>query len=103
MTVTAEIAITIFAISNSVRVLAYIPQIARVACDKQGAGAISYATWLLFAVSHSSTVLYAMVVINDIRMAIVFAANMLCCLLIVGLTAYKRARVSRGATALIER
>jgi hypothetical protein len=91
MNLTVEIAITIFAISNSVRVLAYVPQIVRVAYDKDGAVAISYATWLLFAVSHSSTVLYAMVVIEDMKMAIVFAANMLCCLLIIALTVYKRA------------
>ena len=87
----AEIALAVFAICNSVRVFAYVPQIVAVARDQGGASAISYTTWGLFAVSHLSTVAYALLVVDDWRMAAVFIANTLCCLVIVGLTAWKRA------------
>ncbi len=87
----AEIALAVFAICNSIRVFAYVPQIVAVARDQRGASAISYTTWGLFAVSHLSTVAYALLVISDWRMAAVFVANTLCCLAILGLTVWKRA------------
>jgi uncharacterized protein with PQ loop repeat len=87
----AEIALVVFAICNSVRVFAYVPQIIAVARDQRGASAISYTTWGLFAVSHLSTVAYAFLVVDDWRMAAVFVVNALCCVAIVSLTAWKRA------------
>jgi uncharacterized protein with PQ loop repeat len=98
MNLAVEIAIMLFAVSNSVRVVAYVPQIVRVIRDREGAAAVSCTTWLLFAVSHMSTVAYALLVIGDWRMAIVFAANLLCCLAIIGLTVYKRTAVGRNPT-----
>lgn len=89
-----EIAVAVFAISNSIRVLAYIPQIVRGARDRDGAAAVSCLTWFLFAVSHFSTVAYAIIVIEDWRMAAIFCINMLACLIIIGLTIYKRCRIS---------
>ena len=102
MNLAIEIAVVLFAISNSVRVVAYVPQILRVASDRDGAAAVSCMTWLLFAVSHLSTVAYAIVVIGDWRMAAIFAANLVCCLLIIGLTLYKRAAVGRRSTPLAD-
>jgi hypothetical protein len=96
----AEIALAAFALCNSVRVFAYVPQIVAVARDPGGASAISYTTWGLFAVSHLSTVAYALLVVEDWRMAAVFIANTLCCLVIVGLTAWKRA-LFRAAQRLL--
>jgi len=87
----AEVALALFALCNSVRVFAYVPQIIAVARDTSGARAIAYSTWGLFAVSHLSTVAYAVLVINDWRMATIFVANTICCLVIVGVTAWKRA------------
>lgn len=85
-----EFALILFTACNSVRVLAYVPQIAAVVRDRNGASAISYTTWGMFAVSHFSTVIYAYLVLLDWRMAGIFGANTLCCVLIVGLTAHKR-------------
>lgn len=96
----AEIALALFAICNGVRVFAYVPQIIAVARDVGGASAISYTTWGLFAISHLSTVAYAVLVVDDWRMAAVFIANTLCCLLIVGLTVWKRA-LFRAAQRLL--
>lgn len=86
----AEMAITLFALCNSVRVFAYVPQIIAVARDTNGASAISYTTWGLFAVSHLSTVAYAILSLRDWRMAAVFGANTACCAIILGMTAYQR-------------
>lgn len=85
-----ELALILFTACNSIRVLAYVPQIAAVVRDRNGASAISYTTWGMFAVSHFSTVVYAYLVLLDPRMAGIFAANTVCCVLIVALTAHKR-------------
>jgi hypothetical protein len=93
----ADIALTIFALCNSIRVFAYVPQIVTVARDPNGATAISYTTWSLFAASHLSTVAYAVLSLEDWRMAAVFGANTACCGVILGLTAIKRARFAATA------
>jgi uncharacterized protein with PQ loop repeat len=86
----ADAALFVFTACNAARVLAYMPQIVKISRDTQGAAAISYATWSLFGVSHLSTVAYAVLVVDDWRMAAVFAANTVCCVMIVSLTAWKR-------------
>jgi hypothetical protein len=91
MTVTpADVALGAFTLCNTARVFAYLPQIVKISRDAQGAAAISYTTWALFGVSHLSTVAYAVLVVTDWRMAVVFSANTLCCVIILGLTAWKR-------------
>ena len=106
----AEIALVVFTACNTARVFAYLPQIVKISRDTQGATAISYTTWVLFGVSHLSTVAYAILVVDDWRMAAVFAANTGCCAIIVGLTAWKRAasrsgqrRFKVGRTPLVRR
>lgn len=94
----ADIALVVFTICNTARVFAYLPQIVKISQDTQGATAISYMTWGLFGVSHLSTVAYAVLVVDDWRMAAVFAANTLCCVVIVGLTAWKRAMLRPSQT-----
>ncbi len=87
----ADAALGVFTLCNTARIFAYLPQIVKIGRDTQGAAAISYTTWALFGVSHLSTVAYAVLVVDDWRMAAVFAANTFCCLIILGLTAWKRA------------
>jgi hypothetical protein len=87
-----EAALLLFTACNSLRVLAYVPQIVRIAHDRDGAAAISCMTWALFAVSHLSTVAYAALVLRDPTIALVFAGNTLACLAILGLTWVKRRR-----------
>ncbi len=86
----ADAALGVFTLCNTARVFAYLPQIIKIGRDTQGATAISYTTWALFGVSHLSTVAYAVLVVDDWRMAAVFAANTLCCLVILVITAWKR-------------
>ena len=94
----AQIALALFTTCNTVRVFAYWPQIVRIGRDRQGAQAISYATWSLFAVSHLSTAFYALAVARDDYMAIIFLVNTLCCVTILALTLYKR-RTEGGCQA----
>jgi uncharacterized protein with PQ loop repeat len=90
-----EVALVLFTAMNTVRVLAYVPQILRVVRDGGRAEAISCTTWVMFALSHLSTVAYAILALGDLRMAAIFAANVLACLLILGITAYKRSCAHR--------
>jgi uncharacterized protein with PQ loop repeat len=89
-----EFAAILFTLLNGVRLLAYLPQILKIAHDRRGAEAISCLSWLLFALSHLSTALYAMLVITDSRMMWLFAANFLACVAILALTALKRAQLT---------
>jgi uncharacterized protein with PQ loop repeat len=91
----ADAALLVFTACNTARVFAYLPQMIKIGRDTQGAAVISYTTWSLFGLSHLSTVAYAILVVDDWRMAAVFAANTLCCVAIVGLTAWKRATFRR--------
>lgn len=90
---TAVIAFTAF---NAVRVVSYIPQIIKIWRDRHGCEAVSIITWMLFGLSHLSTVIYALIVVNDYYMAAVFSANAFCCAIIVVLT--KRSRMLYAQT-----
>jgi hypothetical protein len=93
----AECAMAAFALLNSGRALAYVPQIVRVYRDQNGAVAVSLVTWVLFASSNLATAVYAHAVYSDAIMATVFALNTLACLLVVALTAMKRWTLVWGA------
>ncbi len=86
----AEVTLLLFTACNTLRVLAYVPQIVRIARDHEGAKAISYTTWGLFALSHLSTVAYAVVHVGDVTLAFVFGGNTAACIAILGLTYWKR-------------
>ncbi|WP_046869204.1 hypothetical protein [Microvirga massiliensis] len=92
----ADITLALFALCNTVRVFAYLPHIITVARDPNGASAISCTTWVLFAGSHLATVAYAILNLDDWRMAAVFGANTACCAVILGLAVLKRARFKHG-------
>jgi FtsH-binding integral membrane protein len=86
----AEYSFGAFAVLNVARLVGYIPQMLRVHRDRNGAEAVSLATWCLFAAANLATVSYAYVVANDAAMTIVFSLNAFGCLAIAGLTAWKR-------------
>ena len=43
----SEVTLLLFSIFNVLRIGSYLPQIVRVATDKEGAKAISYVTWCI--------------------------------------------------------
>lgn len=95
----ADLTLLAFTASNSMRVLAYLPQIRSVVQDKNGASAISLASWSMFALSNLSTMVYGYLVVADTKMAVIFGANAVCCAVIVALTVAKRAQVSTAPWA----
>ena len=92
-----EITLALFSIFNILRLGSYLPQIVRVAMDEEGAKAISYSTWGLWIGANASTAGYAAVNIADMTLFIVSAMNAIGCAVVVGLTAFKRHRLSRAA------
>ena len=86
----ADITLTAFTVCNSVRVIAYVPQIAKAATDGDGAQAISFTTWVLFLISNASAVAYALVNQADWMMASMFLANAVGCSAIILVGAWKR-------------
>ena len=87
-----EVTLALFAACNSVRVVAYVPQIVKAATDKNGASSISFMTWMLFLIAHLSTVAYALINRSDWRMAACFAINAICCVAILAIAYWKRQR-----------
>src|SRR5262245_16642060 len=93
-----EITLALFAACNSVRVVAYLPQIHKAVTDKHGASSISLMTWSLFLVAHVSTVAYALINRSDWGMAACFAINATCCVAILAIAYWKRRRHTNGLT-----
>ncbi len=86
----ADLVIAAFTFSNSLRTLAYLPQIVALARDREGARGVSRLTWALFLCSHASGLAYALVVAADGQLAVMFGANAACCLAILGLATARR-------------
>jgi hypothetical protein len=93
-----EITVLAFAACNSLRIVAYIPQIWKAAIDTNGAPAISTMTWTLFLVAHLSAVAYALVNLADWGLAACFAANAVCCAVIITIVCWKRHTQAGGYT-----
>ena len=85
-----DITLALFAACNSVRVVAYVPQILKAATDKNGASSISLMTWSLFLLAHLSTVAYAIINRSDWGLAACFAINAVCCVAILAIAYWKR-------------
>jgi hypothetical protein len=88
----ADITLAAFTLCNSLRVVAYVPQITKAATDQSGAQAISFATWSLFLFSHVSAMAYALVNKDDWTMASMFLANAIGCAAIILIGAWKRSQ-----------
>ena len=88
----ADVTLAAFTACNSLRVVAYVPQIAKAARDRSGAKAISFGTWGLFLVSHTSVMAYAFVNKADRAMAFMFLLNAVGCGVILSVAAWKRLR-----------
>ena len=82
--------VSVFAGLNTIRVMAYIPQILKAANDSNGAMAISYTTWGLFFLSNLTTIVYSVVCLGDLLMGMIFFGNAVACLVIIAVTFVKR-------------
>ena len=88
----ADITLAVFTLCNSLRVVAYVPQITKAVRDRGGAEAISFGTWGLFLVSHASAMAYALVNNQDWTMASMFLGNAFGCGAVLLIAAWKRSR-----------
>ena len=86
----ADVTLVMFTLCNSLRVLAYGPQIAKAAMDHGGVAAISFSTWGLFLLSNISAIAYALVNMADWTMATMFLGNAAGCTIILLVGAWKR-------------
>ena len=91
-------AFTAFA-PNILRAASYLPQIIRVAADTDGAKAISYSTWIVWICANASTAAYAIVNVADWTLFAMSIVNAVGCLVVVGLTIWKRRRPVELRTA----
>ena len=91
----ADVTLAVFTLFNTLRFLAYVPQIARALKDHSGAQAISLGTWSLFLVSHLSAMAYAVVNQHDWTMATLFLLNGIGCALIIAIATIKRGQYRR--------
>lgn len=97
----ADITLAVFTLFNSLRFLAYVPQIAKAMKDQSGAEAISFGTWALFLVSHLSAMAYAIVNQGDWAMALLFLSNAVGCGVIIMIAGWKRSRHRRLRPAAV--
>ncbi|MDA9546149.1 MULTISPECIES: hypothetical protein [unclassified Bradyrhizobium] len=85
-----EITLIFFYVFNVLRIAAYLPQILRVAADRDGARAISYTTWFVWIGANGSTAAYALVIAPSLALFVVSMLNAIGCAAVVVLTAWKR-------------
>jgi hypothetical protein len=90
----SEASLLAFTAFSGLRLVSYLPQIRKVARDRNGASAISYATWTLWTGCNLSTGLYAIVNLSDLLLAAASVLYALCCLAVIALTAAKRRRLA---------
>src|SRR4030081_710646 len=88
----ADITLAVFTLFNSLRFLAYLPQIAKAIKDQSGAEATSFGTWGLFLASHASAMAYAIENQGDWKMASLCLSNALGCAATLAIAAWKPPR-----------
>jgi hypothetical protein len=85
-----QLTLVVFYAFNALRLGAYLPQIIRVANDKDSAKAISYTTWSVWIGANGSTAAYALVITPNWTLFVVNVMNAVACAAVVVLTALKR-------------
>ena len=79
-----------YLVTNSVRILTYIPQIIAVWRCRDGARAISLLTWGSWTVSNIAAVLYGMLVVNDTFFIAISTINLIGCGAVTVIAAHRR-------------
>jgi uncharacterized protein with PQ loop repeat len=87
-----QIVIGAYATVNWLRVLTYLPQIAKVARAQDRAEAISVVTWTLWTVCNVTTSIYGALIVRDLSLTAIFASNAVCCAVVVTIVLWKRKR-----------
>jgi hypothetical protein len=93
---TSSLVFALFAGFSGLRIFSYLPQIYRVACDANGASAISYATWSSWVGANLAT---ALANLGDVLLAGVSLVYAACCATVIALTIAKRHGLARRLAA----
>ena len=93
-----EITLTIFTLFSILRLGSFLPQIIRIANDTDGARAIAYSTWCVWAGANASTAAYALINITDWTLFLVSAVSMIGCAAVIVLTFWKRRRIALASS-----
>lgn len=78
-----------YALTNSLRIVGYLPQIVAVLRASDPAEAVSLAFW---TVANMTTRAYSAVILKDFLTMAVFSGNSVCCAVVVSIVAWKRRR-----------
>lgn len=80
----------LYAVSGPLAVLAYLPQIAALLKDKQGASGVSLSTWLMWVIALTINTVYAGYVNGDRYFFISSASSLAGTVMVFGIASYKR-------------
>jgi hypothetical protein len=94
-----DLSFALFSLFNALRLISYVPQIASVARDRNGATSISLICWSIWIGANGATALYAWVNLADPWLLAINGFNTLCCLVVVLLTLAKRTQLRRAHRA----
>ena len=86
----AHYSLILFVGLNVARTIGYWPQIISIYRDPGCASAVSVWTWTIFTAANATTAAHAVVGLEDLIVATIFALNAISCATIVVLTTYKR-------------
>lgn len=78
-----------YAVTNSLRIVGYLPQIVAVLRASDRAEAVSLATWAFWTVANMTTTAYSAVILRDYLTMAVFSGNSVCCAVVVSIVAWK--------------
>jgi uncharacterized protein with PQ loop repeat len=98
---TVDVVTWLFVTANACRLFAYLPQIHAALKCRNGAAAISRATWSYFAIAHLTGHVYSRMVLHDAKMAAVLLGNFLACATLVGIVTWKQARFRAEAVRAV--
>jgi hypothetical protein len=86
----SNLVVVVFLAVNTLRTLAYGPQIWAAVRHPEGARGISVITWSYFALSHLTGAAYSLVITHDANLVASFLGNFVACALLVGVVAWQR-------------
>jgi hypothetical protein len=95
-----EITLALFSLCNIIRCVSYLPQILVLVRDREGAKAISCATWSSWIAANGSTAAYALINVTDWALFTVSILNALACAVVVLITVWKRRQLSLTMASL---
>jgi hypothetical protein len=80
--------------ANTGRLVAYLPQMWKALKCTDGAVSISIITWLYFTFSFGAGTLYSKYILKDFNTTLLFASNLIACLVLVSILIWKRTTYS---------